>query len=90
MPADQIAGLVRDESKAADLKAKGVAIRIGDYDNLAALDLAMRGVDKVLLIAGTDEEKRLQQHKNVIDAAKKAGVKCVAFTSRTFKDKIRW
>ncbi len=87
MPADQIAGLVRDESKAADLKAKGVAIRIGDYDNLAALDLAMRGVDKVLLIAGTDEEKRLQQHKNVIDAAKKAGVKCVTFTSRTFKDK---
>lgn len=87
MPANQIAGLVRDESKAADLKAKGIAIRIGDYDNPTALDQAMQGVDKVLLIAGTDEEKRLQQHKNVMDAAKKAGVKCVAFTSRTLKNK---
>ena len=87
IPAARIAGLVRDESKAADLKTKGVDIRIGNYDDLAALDRAMQGVAKVLLIAGTDEEKRLQQHKNVMDAAKKAGVKCVAFTSRTLKDK---
>lgn len=87
MPAAQIAGLVRDESKVADLKAKGVGIRIGDYDNLAALDQAMQGVDKILLIAGTDEQGRLQQHKNVMDAAKKSGVKCLAFTSRTLRDK---
>lgn len=87
IPASQIAGLARDESKAAGLKARGVDIRIGNYDDLTALDYAMQGVDKVLLIAGTDEEKRLQQHKNAMNAAKKAGVKCVAFTSRTLKDK---
>jgi NAD(P)H dehydrogenase (quinone) len=87
IPSSQIAGLVRDESKAAYLKAKGVGIRIGDYDDLDALEQAMQDIDKVLLIAGTDEEKRLQQHKNVMDAARKAGVKCVAFTSRTLNDK---
>lgn len=43
IPASQIAGLARDESKAADLKSKGVAIRIGDYNDLAALDRAMQG-----------------------------------------------
>ena len=86
-PANEIAALVRDEAKADDLKSKGVHIRVGSYDDLDALDRAMQGVTKVLLIAGTDEQKRLQQHKNVMDAAKKAGVTCVAFTSRTLKDK---
>lgn len=86
-PAREVAALVRDENKAADLKNRGVAIRVGHYDDLSALDRAMQGVTKVLLIAGTDEQKRLQQHKNVMDAAKKAGVRCVAFTSRTLQDK---
>jgi FlaA1/EpsC-like NDP-sugar epimerase len=60
-PVSQIAALVRDENKAADLKGKGVHIRAGNYDDPDALDRAMQGVTKVLLIAGTDEQKRLQQ-----------------------------
>ena len=84
---DQIAGLVRDESKAAALKEQGVNIRLGDYNDPASLDKAMQGVDKVLLIAGTDEDSRVQQHQNVISAAKKAGVGCLAYTSRTLKDR---
>ena len=86
-PASQLAALVRDESKAADLNRNGVSIRVGNYDDLDSLDRAMQGIDKVLLIAGTDEEKRLQQHKNVMDAAKRASVACVAFTSRALADK---
>ncbi|CAN5619016.1 SDR family oxidoreductase [soil metagenome] len=85
--ASQIAALVRDESKAADLIDRGVAVRVGSYDDIASLDKAMQGVDKVLLIAGTDEHKRLQQHQNVVDAAQKAGVQCIAYTSRTLKDR---
>jgi len=84
--ASQIAALVRDENKATDLKAKGVDIRLGSYDDLPSLDRAVQGIDKVLLIAGTDEEKRLQQHQNVIDAARRAGVGCIAYTSRTLQD----
>jgi NAD(P)H dehydrogenase (quinone) len=85
--ASQIAALVRDESKAAALKEHGVDIRVGSYDDRAALDKAMQGIEKVLLIAGTDEEKRLRQHQNVIDAAKKPGVRCIAYTSRALKDR---
>jgi NAD(P)H dehydrogenase (quinone) len=85
--ANQITALVRDESKASSLKAKGVDIRIGNYDDTASLDKAMQGIERVLLIAGTDEDKRLQQHQNVVDATKKAGVQCIAYTSRTLKDR---
>ncbi len=85
--ATQIAALVRDESKASALKEKGVDIRVGSYDDTASLDQAMQGIEKVLLIAGTDEENRLQQHQNVVDAAKKTGVQCIAYTSRSLKDR---
>ena len=87
LPASQLAGLVRDESKAADLREKGISIRVGTYDDTASLDAAMQGIDTVLLIAGTDEENRLRQHSNVVDAAKKAGVKRIAYTSRALKDR---
>lgn len=86
-PPSQIAALVRDEQKAAGLIEKGVTIRVGDYNDIPSLDRAMQGVDKVLLIAGTDEDNRVRQHKQVIDAAKKAGVPFVAYTSRALKDR---
>lgn len=86
-PADRVAALVRDESKASALKEMGVDTRVGDYEDTDSLDRAMRGVDKVLLIAGTDEENRLRQHQNVVDAAARAGVQSVAYTSRTLKDR---
>jgi NAD(P)H dehydrogenase (quinone) len=85
--ANQIAALVRDKSKASALKEKGVDIRVGSYNDTASLDQAMHGIEKVLLIAGTDEDNRLQQHQNVVDATKKAGVQCIAYTSRTLKDR---
>jgi NAD(P)H dehydrogenase (quinone) len=85
--ADKMAALVRDESKAADFKDAGVNIRVGHYDDPASLERAMRGIERVLLIAGTDEERRVQQHQNVVDAAKKAGVQGIAYTSRTLKDR---
>jgi NAD(P)H dehydrogenase (quinone) len=82
----RITALVRDEIKASALKEKGVDIRVGNYDDPASLDNAMQGIVQVLLIAGTDEENRLRQHQNVVDAAKKAGVQCIAYTSRNLKD----
>ena len=84
--ANRIAAFVRDESKASALKGKGVNIRVGSYDDTASLHKAMQGIEKVLLIAGTDEERRLQQHQNVVDAANKVGVQCIAYTSRNLKD----
>jgi len=82
----EVAALVRDPAKAADLKARSVAIRVGDYDDTDALARAMDGVDRVLLIAGNAPQRRVQQHQNVIDAARKAGVALLGFASRSLRD----
>lgn len=87
VPANQIAALIRNEDKAAGLKAIGINIRIGDYDNKPALDEAMKGIDKVLLVSGLDMGKIVEQHQNIVDAAKKAGVKCLAYTSHCLRDR---
>ncbi|SEU36026.1 SDR family oxidoreductase [Stigmatella erecta] len=89
LPADRIAALVRDRNKASALEPQGVALRVGDYDSPAALREAMRGVETVLLVSGTNEERALQQHQNVVDAAKAAGVRTVAYTGRSLKDRAR-
>jgi NAD(P)H dehydrogenase (quinone) len=81
-----VAALVRDPSKAVDLAARGVSVRVGDYDDTAALDRAMAGVDRVLLIAGNDPQRRVQQHQHVIDAARRAGVGLFGFASRSLRD----
>lgn len=82
----QVAGLVRDEAKAAPLKAQGVQLRVGDYRDPASLDRAMQGISKVLLVSGGADEDGLQQHYNVVDAAQKAGVGCLAYTGRALQN----
>ncbi|RSK33097.1 SDR family oxidoreductase [Hymenobacter metallilatus] len=82
----QVAGLVRDEAKAADLKARGVQLRVGNYRDPASLERAMQGVSKVLLVSGGSDDDGLQQHYNVVDAAKKAGVGCLAYTGRALQN----
>jgi NAD(P)H dehydrogenase (quinone) len=83
--AGNIAAFARDENKAKDLKGKGIEVRIGSYDDMPSLDLAMQGIEKVLLISGNGPT-RLQQHKNVVTAAKKAGVEHILFTTIALKD----
>lgn len=82
-PAKDIAALVRDEAKAGDLKAKGVTILEGDYNNYDSLVKAFKGIDKLLFISGNDVVNRGQQHENVVKAAKEAGVGQVVYTSFT-------
>lgn len=84
--ANNIVAFARDENKAKLVKEKSIEVRTGTYDDSASLDRAMQGVEKVLLISGTDPQYRLQQHKNVVDAAKKAGVKHITYTSIAMKD----
>jgi len=79
--ASDITALVRDEDKAAGLKEKGIQIKIGDYHNYDSLKEALKGVEKLLLVSSSDLNERLQQHKNVINAAIENGVKQIAYTS---------
>jgi NAD(P)H dehydrogenase (quinone) len=80
-PSTNIVALVRDEEKAAELKSKGVTVRFGDYDNHTSLVNAFKGIEKLLFVSGSDITKRPAQHRNVIDAAKEAGVGHIVYTS---------
>ena len=82
-PADNIIALVRSKEKAADL---GVDIREADYEKPHTLETALAGVDTLLLISGSEIGKRTTQHQNVIDAAKKNGVKWIVYTSLLHAD----
>jgi len=77
----EITALVRDEGKADDLVTKGVRVKTADYDNYASLLDAFKGIDKLLLVSGSDIANRAKQHENVINAAKETGVKHVLYTS---------
>ncbi|MFD1815136.1 SDR family oxidoreductase [Rhodococcus gannanensis] len=79
-PAEVVA-IVRDADKAADIAARGVQVRVADYGDRAALDAALAGVDRLLLISSSEVGQRLPQHTNVIAAATTAGVGFVAYTS---------
>lgn len=79
--AGDLVAVVRDQAKAADLAARGVQVRVADYADPVALKAALVGVDKLLLISGSEMGRRLTQHANVIEAAKNAGVGFIAYTS---------
>jgi NAD(P)H dehydrogenase (quinone) len=81
VPATQIVAAVRSPEKASDLAALGVVVRKADYSDPATLASALEGVDKVLLISSNELGQRFTQHSAVIDAAKAAGVKLLAYTS---------
>ncbi len=87
MPADQISVLVRQAETVAEMQSKGLQAYQGNYDDIASLEKAMQDIHKVVLVSATDEGNRMQQHRNVVDAAKKAGVKHVAYTSRSLHNK---
>jgi NAD(P)H dehydrogenase (quinone) len=90
VPASRIIAATRDPSKLADLAAKGVATRKADFDDAAGLVSAFEGAGTVLIIS-TDAlavpGQRLKQHTAAVDAAKKAGVKQLAYTSMPSPDK---
>ncbi len=86
VPPAQVIAAVRSPEKADDLAALGVVVRKADYSQPATLDSAFTGVDKALLISSNELGQRSTQHKAVIDAAKRAGVKLLAYTSVVHAD----
>ncbi|GAB7032720.1 SDR family oxidoreductase [Streptomyces sp. NPDC021749] len=79
-PAD-VTGLVRDRARAADLEARGIAVRTVDYGRPDTLEDVFAAGDRVLLIAGHGSGQRVTWHRAVIDAAREAGVALLAYTS---------
>lgn len=85
--ANQLVAVVRNPAKAEALSQKGVVVRQADYGDEAALTKALQGVDKLLIISSSEVGQRALQHRNIINAAKAAGVKFIAYTSLLHADK---
>ena len=83
VPADEVAVVARDPRKAADLAARGVDVRQGDYEDPASLRTAFAGADVLLFVSSPDitPGARPRQHGNVVDAAVATGVGRVVYTS---------
>lgn len=82
-PADIVATTRKPESLAA-LAARGVSVRAANFDDAQSLEQAFAGVDRMLLVSTDALDRpglRLTQHRNAVNAAKKAGVNHVVYTS---------
>ncbi|WHY03294.1 SDR family oxidoreductase [Neobacillus sp. DY30] len=82
IPASELAVSVRNPEKAEGLRSRGVEVRHGDFDHPETLENAFNGIDRLLIIsADGDNETRIRQHTNAVQAAEHAGVKFIAYTS---------
>ena len=79
--AQDLVAIVRTASKAEDLTARGITVAEAPYEDVAALTEALQGVDRLVLVSGSEVGKRAAQHTNVLEAAKAAGVAFIAYTS---------
>lgn len=86
VPASQIVAIVRNPAKAATLSLQGITVRQADYTDEATFTTALQGIDKLLLISSSEVGQRTPQHRNVINAAKSARVKFIAYTSLLHAD----
>ncbi|MFC4303311.1 SDR family oxidoreductase [Cohnella boryungensis] len=82
VPASRLAVSVRNPEKAEALRARGVDVRQADFDRPETLDAAFAGIDRLLIIsADGDTETRIRQHTNAVEAAARAKVGFIAYTS---------
>lgn len=82
--ASKIIAVTRKPEALADLAAKGVVVRAGDFDDEAGLVKAFSGAKRALIISTDAMDRpghRLEQHLRAVAAAEKAGVAHVHYTS---------
>lgn len=82
VPAQQIGISVRDTARAADLAARGVRVRRGDYTDPKSLIEAFEGATQVLIVSAmTTGMTAVELHAGAIDAARDAGAQRILYTS---------
>ncbi|QHW29381.1 SDR family oxidoreductase [Paenibacillus rhizovicinus] len=82
VPAKDLAVSVRNPEKAESLRARGIDVRLGDFEQPDTLDKAFAGIDRLLIVSTDgDNETRTRQHTAAVAAAKRANVGFIAYTS---------
>ncbi|HEY3751964.1 MAG TPA: SDR family oxidoreductase [Pseudonocardiaceae bacterium] len=80
-PPEQIVATGRDADKLADLAQRGVTVRRADFADPTTLDDAFAGAEAMVLISTTTVGERFENARNAIDAAARAGVTRIVYTS---------
>jgi NAD(P)H dehydrogenase (quinone) len=81
VPAADVVAAGRNITKIKDLADRGVSVRAVDYDEPATLGGLFQAGDKVVLVSGSEIGQRVRQHRHAIDAAARAAVRLLAYTS---------
>ena len=71
--------VVRDASRAPDLP--GAEVAVASYADGEAAEAALRGVEVLFMVSAGEAVDRLDQHRTFVDAAVRAGVRHVVYTS---------
>lgn len=86
VPAADIRALGRSAERLTPLAARGVQTAVIDFGKPETLDAAFAGADALLLVSGSEVGQRIPQHRNAIDAAVRAGVGRIVYTSAPHAD----
>jgi NAD(P)H dehydrogenase (quinone) len=84
VPAARIIATTRTPANLADLAALGVSVREADFDDQASLARAFQGAGRALIISTNElmiQGKRREQQLAAVNAAGKAGVAHILYTS---------
>jgi NAD(P)H dehydrogenase (quinone) len=81
VPADNLSVSTRTPKNLDALSQRGVAVHAADYNDPAALERAYAGPDVLMLISSLAVTKRVPEHRKAINAAKRAGIKHIVYTS---------
>jgi NAD(P)H dehydrogenase (quinone) len=65
----------------ADRAMQGVRVCKADYNDPDALEAGFRGNDILMLISSLAVTRRVPEHRNAIEAAKRAGIRHIVYTS---------
>lgn len=86
IPASSITATARNESKRAEFESQGLNFKVLDYDRPETIRQALVGVEDFLFVSASEfnNDKRKVMHRNVVDAAKAAGVKKTWYVSLAF------
>jgi NAD(P)H dehydrogenase (quinone) len=77
----EVVAAARTPERLDDLAARGVEVRRADYNDPQSLKTAFSGAERVLLISSSSVGARIEEHRNVVEAAQEAAVDVLAYTS---------
>jgi len=81
--ASDIVAITRTPDKLAGYSSQGVTVRAGDFNDAVGLGKAFSGVERLLIIPGSDLTPNVRpvQHRTAIQAAMSAGVDHIIYVS---------